>query len=137
MTHKGWRVVKPQYNQPHSRFLKKAATESASYEMQTSFLERSVQVAEWLVRLANQSWKDCRLSSPAVVIDNQLVIAEDLIIVLPIWTSPFHILYFIVQAWANSVDSDEAPQMWHLHQGLQNLPLTQFTTHVRILDKVW
>ena len=45
------------------------------------------------------------------MIDNRLVIAEDLIIILPIWAWLYHMLYFFVrQAWAKSIDPDETPQ---------------------------
>ena len=67
--------------------------------------------------------------SPAIAIDNRLVIAEDLIIILPVWAWHYHMLYFIVcifvrEAWANSVDTDEMPQMRRLIR-VYTLPLTQ------------
>ena len=74
----------------------------------------------YIVRLANQSWKDNQLIiSPAIVIDNRLVITEDLVIILPVWAwlLPYVILYCMYsvrQAWANSVDLDEMLQMRHL-----------------------
>ena len=56
------------------------------------------------------------------MIDNRLVIIEDLIIILPVYLSMilticYTLLYVFGQtrqAWANSVDPDEKPQMLHL-----------------------
>ena len=42
--------------------------------------------------------------SPTIVIDNWLVIAEDFIIILPIWAWPYHML--TLEQFTNSMPKD-------------------------------
>ena len=45
----------------------------------------------FLREIRNNIYLDTKaIISPAIVIDNQLVITEDLVIILPVWTCPFH-----------------------------------------------
>ena len=77
--------------------------------------------------------------SPAIVIDNRLVITEDLVIILPVvsaWLLLYVILYCTLawQAWANSVDPDENVVS---HQGIHCLPLIQLFLETALGSKLY